>query len=187
MVTGGLVVTKLAEWTKALIPVPPAVAPLSAVESKEEKLVSGASSAWAFPSSSRLIKGSLAHGEYVRKMVKEMQRSNMSCEFSCINYNLVDLRGRFPGESKLDGGAVLATVVAQAKGVGDYQLVRALVDSGSNRFTFISPSVRELKRLGLGDSMRKWTARHTVQSVTSHKCVDVLFQFGDADSEVAVT
>jgi hypothetical protein len=33
-----LVVTKLAEWTKAQIPVPPAVAPLSAVESKEENL-----------------------------------------------------------------------------------------------------------------------------------------------------
>jgi len=107
-------------------------------------------------------------------------------EFSCVN--LVDLRGRFPGESKLDGGAVLATVVVQAKGVGDYQLVRALVDSGSNRFSFISPS--GLKRLGLVDCTRKWTARHTVggaQSVTSDKCVDVLFQFGDADSEVAVT
>jgi hypothetical protein len=77
-------------------------------------------------------------------------------ESSCVN--LVDLRGRFPGESKLDGGAVLATVVVQAKGVGDYQLVRALVDSGSNRFSFISPS--GLKRLGLVDCTRKWTAAH---------------------------
>jgi len=63
---GGLVVTKLAEWTKALIPVPPAVAPLSAVESKEENLFLVPlvpCSAWAFPSSSRPIKGSLGSAQ----------------------------------------------------------------------------------------------------------------------------
>ncbi len=64
--------------------------------------------------------------------------------------------------------------------------VRAPVDSGSNRFSFISPS--GLRRLALLDRTRKWAAQHTVagaQSVVTDKCVDVLLRFEEA--EVAVT
>ena len=81
---------------------------------------------------------------------------------------------------------MLATMSVQAKGEGEYRSVRAPVDSGSNRFSFISPS--GLRRLALLDRTRKWAAQHTVagaQSVVTDKCVDVLLRFEEA--EVAVT
>ncbi len=45
----------------------------------------------------------------------------------------LDLRGRFPSEGSV---FVLATVVVEVRGQGEYQLVRTLADSGSNRFYF---------------------------------------------------
>ena len=88
---------------------------------------------------------------------------------------LVDARA---GDEFL-GGEVLANLMVEAKGKNGCLEVKTLLDTGSERKSFITPA--QVRRIGLGHVVRVCDSRHTVAGsgvVGVTQCLDVMLRFG---------